>query len=1062
MSRVVPGDRLGKYRLERLLGRGGMGEVWAARDPDLDRVIALKVLRPALAESGDARARLQREGRAMARLRHANVITVHDAVFTEGRGLIAMELIDGENMAAWLTRRPSTPEIVRVLLAAGRGLAAAHAGGMIHRDFKPHNVLIDGGGGRVVVTDFGLARAEQRDPDPELSRSTLRDSAPPSGMPDPSGALDATAAPVALDATATPAELDATAASPAPATRSTNDDLSTSLTRTGSLLGTPAYMAPEQLAGGDADARSDQFAFCVTAWEAFAGVHPFHATTFPELLAAVERNQPGAAEHVPGRLRPILMRGLARDPADRWPSIDALLAAIERAWRRPRRIAAAAAVAAAVVVVGGAVAFAATRDPGTAALDGCRAPADELAVAWSPAVRAALVGRLGAGPDTDRVVARIDRWTASWSAVQTKTCAARDAPDFAVRRACLTAIRDELARVTTTTATGPLATATPEPPDDDAAARPSGRGVVMPPYSSPELFRAVAAAEECDLDPGGVPPPPADPALRAQVAAVRWQLSTTRSALVSGTMLAALADATAPLARAEALGDAALLIDARALDVRIRMVHAGVTTALPPLCVEAGAIATAADAAGYARGEVDALMIQHECARIAGEDGVAAAVIDRLAAALPRIGNPLVRAEVQARLAMPAIRDGRFAAAAVLLDDARAAFAAVGADVYAADADLLAVQLRVWRGSAEDLAAGAGIVARWRGHQLNRWAWDVVHELAWRRGDLAAVPPRPVDAPSTPTTGRIDVAIEVVGADGPVAGAQVAASRRAIVDATRAAMTSVGVPVTGETDAGGKLALSVLTRSVVVARAGDQIGAIAVDGPGAYRIRLVPGARIRGVVDQVDAIELDPIDALGRARRRAKPVVILSTFIGERVLAFAAPVAADGTWSLPAVLPGAYTFTAQAEVALGGVYGMQRPLDVAPGDHEAPRVAFDAAPRVIELVVRPLDGGAVAFPGDAPVPATWDELGARLATAPEVSVGQLASARVEDSVFPDDKIARMAISTRGAVTVCALAGIQFDLFRPISRLGKGGTTPLPAPRCALAPTGEGVIRVKIR
>src|SRR5262245_58548141 len=135
-----------------------MGEVWAARDPDLDRGVAVKVLSGALTNSAEGLARLQREGRAMARLRHPNVITVYDAAFADERGLIAMELIDGENFASWLARAHPRSEVVDTLLAAGRGLAAAHDAGMLHRDFKPHNVVVERGG-RVLVTDFGLARA---------------------------------------------------------------------------------------------------------------------------------------------------------------------------------------------------------------------------------------------------------------------------------------------------------------------------------------------------------------------------------------------------------------------------------------------------------------------------------------------------------------------------------------------------------------------------------------------------------------------------------------------------------------------------------------------------------------------------------------------------------------------------------------------------------------------------------------------------------------------------------------------------------------------------------------
>ncbi|HSS02135.1 MAG TPA: protein kinase, partial [Kofleriaceae bacterium] len=304
---LAPGVMLGKYRLDRLLGAGGMGMVWAARDVDLDRSVALKVLRSSLDGNETARLRLVREARAMARLHHPNVVAIFDACTLEGRDVIAMELFDGETMAAWLTRQPPRDAVVAAILAAGRGLAVAHAAGMIHRDFKPHNVLIDQHG-RVVVTDFGLAR----------SIADGGAASKPSTDPRPMGSLDSV------------------------------------LTVPGTMLGTPAYMAPEQLSGGASDARADQFAFSATAWEALAGLRPFGGMTAVELFAA-HAEPPRVAERVPRRLRWILARGLAMHPSERWPSVDAMLDAMTRAWRRPRRIALALAAAAAVaaIAVGG-------------------------------------------------------------------------------------------------------------------------------------------------------------------------------------------------------------------------------------------------------------------------------------------------------------------------------------------------------------------------------------------------------------------------------------------------------------------------------------------------------------------------------------------------------------------------------------------------------------------------------------------------------------------------------------------------------------------------------------
>jgi predicted Ser/Thr protein kinase len=284
------GATLGRYRLERTLGEGGMGVVHAAFDPDLERRVALKVLRKTDV-AGDARQRLLREARAMARLTHENVVVVHEVGTAGDRDYVAMELIDGETLAEWLTAKPrEVAEIVAAFCAAGRGLAAAHAAGLVHRDFKPHNVLRRRDG-KIVVTDFGLARGVEN------------------------------AEVVALDTTL---ELGA---------GSQPSGLS-GITATGSVLGTPAYMAPEQWVGGIVGPPADQFAFCVALWEALTGTRPFKGGTIDELKAEVKRGPAHIdASKLPRRLRRMLVRGLDPDPAKRWPSMDAMLAAIRRADR---------------------------------------------------------------------------------------------------------------------------------------------------------------------------------------------------------------------------------------------------------------------------------------------------------------------------------------------------------------------------------------------------------------------------------------------------------------------------------------------------------------------------------------------------------------------------------------------------------------------------------------------------------------------------------------------------------------------------------------------------------
>ncbi|MBC8074423.1 MAG: serine/threonine protein kinase, partial [Deltaproteobacteria bacterium] len=297
-GRLPRGAVVDRYVILELLGAGGMGVVYAAYDPQLDRRVALKLLR-AKARGDVGRARMIREAHALAKLSHPNVVTVFDAGIHDDEVFLAMELVEGETLRAWLQQRDrSWQESLPVLILAGRGLASAHAAGVLHRDFKPENVMIDAamsaGAERVRVMDFGLARR--------------------------SGAESGESTP--LEAELAASEPDA------------------NITRTGALLGTPAYMAPESFAGASGDARSDQFAFCVTAWEALFGERP-HARA--SVRAQVDAVRGGAAPRapagtrVPGWLQRTLTRGLAVDPAERWPSLEALLAQLERGRTRMRR-----------------------------------------------------------------------------------------------------------------------------------------------------------------------------------------------------------------------------------------------------------------------------------------------------------------------------------------------------------------------------------------------------------------------------------------------------------------------------------------------------------------------------------------------------------------------------------------------------------------------------------------------------------------------------------------------------------------------------------------------------
>ncbi|HTR55449.1 MAG TPA: serine/threonine-protein kinase [Kofleriaceae bacterium] len=387
---LQPNSELGRYRLGGVLGSGGMGVVWSAYDPDLDREVAIKVLRGI--EDTTARARLLCEARAMARLAHPNVVSVHEVGTDRNRDFVVMELVAGENLEAWLATKPPREDVLDAIVAAGRGLAAAHAAGLVHRDFKPHNVL-RARDGRVLVTDFGLARDQ------------------------PAGAVEAhdvapLTSPLALASTLRGARAFA---------------LASPLTDADALVGTPAYMAPEQLAGAACTAAADQFAFCVAAWQALVGTRPFDGEGLAERLAAIETGRPGRADALPRRLRAILTRGLAFDPAARWSDLDELLAALERTRHpRARRY---ALVVAGVLAAGGLAAHAAV----PRGVEPCTGADRALAATWNDAIktagqRAFLATQLPyAAFAWNHTAQTLDAYGRDWVAMHTATCRASEA-----------------------------------------------------------------------------------------------------------------------------------------------------------------------------------------------------------------------------------------------------------------------------------------------------------------------------------------------------------------------------------------------------------------------------------------------------------------------------------------------------------------------------------------------------------------------------------------------------------------------------------------------------------
>jgi tetratricopeptide (TPR) repeat protein len=410
VGRLTPGTKVDRYQVLGAIGRGGMGEVYAAYHPDLDRRIALKVVYAAGADSAERWVRLLREARVVARLSHPNVVNVYDAGTLDGAIYIAMEFVEGETIDQWL--RSAAPArswraIVDVFVAAGRGLAAAHAAGVVHRDFKPQNVMVGRDGG-VRVMDFGLARLAVEATDDQRASS---DSA------------------------------EARAAAP------------TSVTKTGAVLGTPAYMAPEQFQGAAVDARADQFSFCVALHEALYGARP----TAPAL--AHERvDVRSNASNAPARLKALIRRGLAADRTQRYASMDDLLRALERTRTRlrPRLFAVAGGLAVLLVLLGG---WRVTRHTGVS----CVVPTERLAAAWSgrdDARRQAThrafqsSGRPTAETSWQRVAAALDDYVGKWSGMYVDSCEAthvrgeQSAEVLDLRTSCLNESLDEVRALT--------------------------------------------------------------------------------------------------------------------------------------------------------------------------------------------------------------------------------------------------------------------------------------------------------------------------------------------------------------------------------------------------------------------------------------------------------------------------------------------------------------------------------------------------------------------------------------------------------------------------------------
>ncbi|WP_170135658.1 serine/threonine-protein kinase [Nannocystis exedens] len=399
--------KIGRFRVGETLGHGGMGVVYAADDEQLDRRVALKVIRPeVVAEAPGEQGRLLREARALARLSHPNVVQVYEVGEHEGGVFIVMELVPGTTLAHWLAGAPRPLEdILRRFVEAAHGLEAAHRAGVVHRDFKPANALV-GEDGRVRLVDFGLARGD---------RFAERTSTTASGG---------------------------------------DESLSPAAATTGSLAGTPAYMSPEQMVGSACDARSDQFSFCVALYEAIHGSRPY---TVEELFdwAQIGGRAPALphATKMPRWLRRLLTRGLALQPADRYPAMARLIAEIEGALGRRRRMRMFAIGAPAMLA---AAAAGNLLSPAAAEPVGCPTPEAALVGVWDDTSRAAVEAAFAASAAPfastarERVVEALDVYANAWARARHDACESsvtpgdRSRPRLEGRVQCLAAARDAL------------------------------------------------------------------------------------------------------------------------------------------------------------------------------------------------------------------------------------------------------------------------------------------------------------------------------------------------------------------------------------------------------------------------------------------------------------------------------------------------------------------------------------------------------------------------------------------------------------------------------------------
>ncbi len=619
------GASLGRYLVLDRLGQGGMGVVYAAYDPELDRRLAVKLLRPdaGAAQAETRRTRLQREAQAMARLSHPNVITVHDVGTAGDQVFVAMELVDGVTLKRWLAgERRSWREVLALFIQAGRGLAAAHEAGLVHRDFKPDNVLV-GKDGIARVTDFGLAR---------------------------------------------PAGQEETGDTPSPSPGA----LGLNLTETGAILGTPAYMAPEQHRGRPVDARSDQFAFCVALYEALYDEHPFRPqvsettstvdAASPEAAATLSPSEALALDVVEGRIRPAprdhdvpawlrraVVRGLAPSPEERWPSMQPLLAALSTDPAAARRRLLFPALLA-LVTAGGTVAIYAGLRGESGARDPCGGASDRLTGVWDVARRKdvtaafATTHRPYAADLATRVDRTLDGYATRWTAMHREACLATRVRGEQSDRVLDLRMRCLDRRLSELRALAQILSGSPDGTTIDRALS-----------AAQNLTPIQACADTAALE--AARPPPDDPVARRRIADLEERLDDIAALRGTGAFAPALGLAALAVAQARLAGHPATLARALFLLAQLRA-DTGDAKGSDPILYETIRVAAEAQDDELAARAWSQLIFSVGQVQRRGADAMA--LMPAAEAAVIRAGKPKLRITFDQYVALVLKAQGKF------------------------------------------------------------------------------------------------------------------------------------------------------------------------------------------------------------------------------------------------------------------------------------------------------------------------------------------------------------------------------------------------------------------